>query len=243
MDEKDSIIRYLEQDRIKNLSMIYFLRNNPVIFSRRIGDSVVLKGTSDQDWIFISCSQPEELERILDSFKDDDRYFASLESWMLPYFKSRWKIEWILNANRYYLPDDISIEPPTGVTIRNLKASEAEYIYGYSEYQAYTSVDYLKMRIEQGLSAGIEENGQLLAWVLTHDDSAIGTLHVLECARRQGYASELTQYMIYEIRRLAIIPFVQIESKNNASIRLAQKLGFQFDREVSWLAGSKIKRR
>jgi 8-oxo-dGTP diphosphatase len=241
MIKKLEIEEYLNRDQIKNLSLIYFQQNNPVIYLKKTANSVVLKGSSDQNWIFISCYQPEELERILDSFKDDDRYFASLESWMLPCFKSRWEMEWILTASRYYLPDEISIEPPADIHLRKLRTAEAEYIYSHSEYQTYTSVDYLKTRIEKGLSAGIEENGQLLAWVLTHDDSAIGTLHVRESARRRGYASTLTQYMIFELRNRGIIPFVQIEPGNVASIKLAQKIGFRFDREVSWMALRKKK--
>jgi GNAT superfamily N-acetyltransferase len=150
-------------------------------------------------------------------------------------------MEWMLTANRYYLPDEVAIKPPSDVRIRRLRAVEAQYIYSHSDYKTYTSVDYLKMRIEQGLSAGIEDTGELLAWVLTHDDLAIGTLHVLENARRNGFATVLTNYMICELRKKGIIPFVQIVPENTASIRLAERLGFRFDREVSWMAVSKKK--
>jgi len=237
----NAIIKYLKKDLLKNISLIYFQQNNPVMYLKREGNSVVLKGTSDQDWIFISSDQPEELKIILDSFDPTEKYFASIESWMLPFFHSRWEMKWALTANRYYLPDEVTLEPPADIKIRKLKAAEAEYIYRYSEYQTYTSADYLKTRIERGLSAGIEENGQLLAWVLTHDDLAIGTLHVLESARRKGYATVLTNYMISELRKKGIIPFVQIVPDNTASIRLAERSGFRFDREVSWLAIRKKK--
>jgi len=236
MNEKIKVTKHLEQDKIRNLSLLYFMQNNPIIYIKKINSSVVLKGTSDQDWIFISSSQPEELEIILDSFNETDKYFASLESWMLPYFQSRWEMEWSLTANRYYLSDEVDISLRTDIKIRKLRPDEAKYIYGHSEYQTYTSVDYLKMRIEQGLSAGIEGNGELLAWVLTHDDLAIGTLHVLDSARRKGYATDLTLYLVSELRKRGIIPFVQIVPENTASIRLAEKIGFRFDREVSWLA-------
>jgi ribosomal protein S18 acetylase RimI-like enzyme len=237
----NDIIEFLNRNLLKNISLIYFQQNNPVIYLKRIGESVVLKGTSDQDWTFISSNRPEELEIILDSFKEDDRYFASIESWMLPYFQSRWKMEWSLKANRYYLPDEVVISSQADIQIRRLRLDEAEYIYRHSEYQTYTSVDYLKMRIERGLSAGIEESGQLEAWVLTHDDLAIGTLHVLESARRKGFATILTHYMISKLRKQRVIPFVQIVPENTASIRLAEKIGFRFDREVSWMAVRKTK--
>jgi len=241
MNEKHKITKHLEQERLRNISLLYFMQNNPVRYLKKINESVILKGTSDQDWIFISSNQPDELEIILDSFSETDKYFASLESWMLPYFQSRWEMEWSLTANRYYLPDEVVVSSPTAIQLRKLRPDEAEYIYRHSEYQTYTSVDYLKMRIEKGLSAGIEENGQLQAWVLTHDDLAIGTLHVLESARRKGFASILTQYMITELRKQRVIPFVQIVPENTSSIRLAEKIGFRFDREVSWLAIRKKK--
>jgi len=235
MDEKE-IITYLERDRIKNVSLLYFMQNNPVHYVKKIGDSVVLKGRSDQDWTFISCYQPTELVTILESLGRNDRYFASLESWMMPFFHSRFAIEWMLTTARYYLPEKVIVELPSHLPIRPLRAEEAAYIYEHSDYQSFTSVDYLKMRIENGPSAGIDQEGRLVAWILTHDDLAIGSLHVLESARRKGYAMLLTQYMIVKLRQQGIIPFVQIEPTNAASLKLVEKIGFRFDREVNWVA-------
>ena len=73
-----------------------------------------------------------------------------------------------------------------------------------------------------------------LAWAMTHDDSAIGFLHVLEAYRRQGFAYELTVYLIHQLRQQGKIPFVHIEETNLKSIHLAMKLGFRKDRRVHW---------
>ncbi len=236
MNDTVRIITFLEQDKIKNLSLLYFMENNPVLSIKKIGDSVIVKGRSDQDWIFISCYEPTELVTILERLERNDRYFASLESWMMPFFHSRFTIEWILTTARYYLPEEIIVELPSHLPIRPLRPEEAVYIYEHSHYQNYTSVDYLKMRIENGPSAGIDHEDRLVAWILTHDDLAIGSLHVLESARRKGYAMLLTQYMIGKLRQQGIIPFVQIKTTNTASLKLVEKIGFRFDREVNWLA-------
>nr|MBP7462397.1 GNAT family N-acetyltransferase [Candidatus Delongbacteria bacterium] len=120
-------------------------------------------------------------------------------------------------------------------SIRPLSQQDAAYLYENYLYQGVTSVDYIKDRIRYGPGAGIDQDGILVAWALTHDDSAIGMMHVLEPYRRRGYAYELTVWMIHRIRRLGRIPFVQIEEANIQSIQLALKLGFVPDRRVHWL--------
>ncbi len=160
---------------------------------------------------------------------------------MIPFFRSRFPIDWIFTAARYYLPDAITVELPPHLPIRPLRPEEADYLYRFSEYQSFTSIDYLKMRIEKGLSAGIDHEGRLVAWILTHDDLAIGSLHVLESERRKGYATLLTRYMVVKLRQQGVIPFAQIEPTNCASLKLVKKMGFQFDREVTWMAVKKIK--
>ncbi len=61
MNETALIIDQLKKDQIKNLSLLYFLQNNPVHYVKKIGDAIFLKGRSDQDWIYISCYTPSEL--------------------------------------------------------------------------------------------------------------------------------------------------------------------------------------
>ena len=76
---------------------------------------------------------------------------------------------------------------------------------------------------------------KLVAWGLTHDDGALGSLHVLDEYRKKGYGKEILISLIHQNRKLGKTSFAQIEEKNVKAINLAVRLGFLKDRRVSWI--------
>lgn len=118
--------------------------------------------------------------------------------------------------------------------IRNLKIEDATYIYNNYDYQEFTSIEYISERIENGIGLGIYKDNKLVAWIITHDDGAIGFLNVLKEYRRKGYGMELTVAMIKKLRELGEVPFVHIEMDNKKSMNLALQIGFTKDRIVNW---------
>lgn len=230
----DTIVSFLKQDEIKNMNMIYFLENNRIHSLERIGNSVLLRGESDQRWVYISSPDEQELHAVMKKLTKDDRYFAVIEDWMLPVLTNNKTLVWQLSTMKLVLPDHVTF-PPSRTPIVPLSVDDTQYLYEHSTYQHVTSAEYIRARIQKGLSAGIQELGQFVAWAMTHDDSAIGFLHVLDAYRRKGYAYDLTVYLIHKLRAQGRIPFVHIEETNIKSMNLAIKLGFRRDRRVHWL--------
>jgi 8-oxo-dGTP diphosphatase len=76
---------------------------------------------------------------------------------------------------------------------------------------------------------------RLVAWGLTHDDGALGSLHVLDEYRKKGYGKEILISLIHQNRKLGKISFAQIEEKNVKATNLIEQLGFVKDRKVSWV--------
>jgi 8-oxo-dGTP diphosphatase len=228
------IIAWLQQDEIKNMNMLYFMENNLVHHLERIGNSVILRGESDQRWVYISSPNEQELHAVVSTLTKDDRCFAVIEDWMLPPLTADKTLVWQLSTMKLVLPAHVTFPQISHAHIAPLSVNDAEYLYEHSLYQGVVSPAYIRDRIQQGVSAGIHKDGQLVAWAMTHDDSAIGFLHVIEAYRRQGLAHELTVYLIHQLRQQGKIPFVHIEETNLKSIRLAMKLGFRKDRRVHW---------
>lgn len=108
-------------------------------------------------------------------------------------------------------------------------------IYNNSHYKEYISIDYIEERIRNGIGAGIRKDGRLVAWALTHDDGAIGFLHVLEEYRRRGYAALILQVMAARLLAAGEMPFLHVEESNTASMDLAVKAGFRRDRRIHWI--------
>lgn len=233
-DSLATICTFLEQDMIKNMNMLYFAQNNPGSTFERIADSVVLRGVSDHPWVYISSPNKRELAVVVASLNENDRFFAVVEDWMLPMLTAGKTPLWQLSTLKLVLPQHVKVPLAASAHVSPLSVADAAYLHAHSSYQALTSPDYIRTRIQQGPSAGIYVEGKLLAWALTHDDAAIGFLHVLEAHRRKGYGYALTAYLINQLRERGQLPFVHIEEQNLKSLSLAKKLGFCEDRRVHW---------
>lgn len=228
------LIRELEKDYINNISIIEFVSDNPVVAIYQTGSSFLVKGISDQVWIYISSSIELELKALLKNIEANELHFASIEDWLIPIITEGREIDWQMSAVRYYLPADIKI-PQNQIPISPLSSDDAEFIIANSNYKEFLTIDYIIDRISKSFSAGIYENGKLAAWGLTHDDGALGSLHVVDEHRRKGYATEITISLIRQCREKGKIPYAQIVEENLPAINMVNNLGFVKDRRVTWL--------
>lgn len=232
-NQKDNLIEILSKDIYKNINMINFIENYPLTGFDKAGDSLLVKGKSDENWIYISSSSELELIQLLENLNVEDKYFAIIEEWMEPIIIKQRDLEWKLSCVKYILPENIKL-PKNKCEVTRLTKDDANYIYANYDYKNFSSPAYISERIVKDLSFGIMEDNKLVGWVLTHDDGSIGLLNVLPEYRRKGYGYELMLAITREARRLGHLPFLHIEEDNIKSTELALKLGFKQDRKVSW---------
>ena len=199
------------------------------------GGSLLVRGTSDHAWTYLLPNSEEGGAGLLDLLEASDEYVVGFDDWLLTALKERRAVEWILYCRKLAWPAGRLPEAPRH-SIRPLAAADAAYLQDHSDYGEYTSVPYIEDQIARGVGGGIEgPDGKLAAWALTHDDGAIGFLHVLEPYRRLGLAASLTSWMIGAVLARGEIPFVHIEPENAKSLSLALKTGF-VDAGVAWWA-------
>lgn len=232
--EKKDILVFLKKDIIKNINMVYFAEKNGIINAEKFGNTVIMRGYSDRVWTFISSHDKTELQSIVKKLTPDDVNFAVIEDWMKPIITANKKILWDFETTRLYLPESVDIDYIPDEEIVPLKTEDSEYIYLNSHFNEYTPISYTATCIENGTSAGIYKEGKLAAWAITHDDTAIGFLHVVDEYRQQGLAEKIMRFMIYKTREEGRVPFVHIEEANIPSMNLALKLGFVKDKSVHW---------
>lgn len=228
------IIHRLAEDPIRNMAVVGFFENYPLEKVFQVGDSFILLGKSDHLWAYVSSQNPDELTRLCEEYPISTKFFASVEEWMKPVIAKDSEVEWVLSTDRYLLPANHRIDPPSRMTC-TLEISFAEYIFNHSDYQAFTSVEYLRERISRGISAGIIENGTLAAWALTHDDNSLGCLHVLPEFRRKGLARDVMRSLIIQKREANKPVFLNVEPSNFSSLKLVTGMGFILDRRISWI--------
>ena len=235
MNSIDSVKYFLNKDRIKNSNIINFMINNTILYYKKKYNTILLIGKTDCRWVYISSSNETEYSEILDSLDTGEKYFAAVEDWMLPLIERNRTIKWQLSTMKYYLPDNVTINCSLKNNPQPLKQKETQYIFDNSKYQNYINRDYISNLIETGYSSGIYKDDKLVAWAMTHDDGAIGFIHVIEEYRRQGLAKEVVKHIILQLRRKKILSFMHIEEDNIKSTNMALKLGFIKDRIITWL--------
>jgi 8-oxo-dGTP diphosphatase len=233
-NELNCIISFLEEDKIKNLSITGFAKNNPVSNMWQAGNSIAIMGSSDKNWIYFSSDNEEEFRQLSRLIDPKVTSFGSLTGWMIPILSENKNTEWVLPTYNYYLPDDVNLNH-IKVMSRKLTPDDIPHILQHSLYKQYLSREYLKDRITRSYSAGIEMDGELAAWGLTHDDGALGSLHVTDNYRRHGFAKEIIKSLVEQCRDNDEIPFAQVEPGNIASAKLLEKFGFIKDRELTWM--------
>lgn len=251
-------IKLLCSDPVRNVNIIKFLKSYPAYSFDRVGESVLIRGTSDEDWVYISSGSEEEFGRLTEGLDEEDKCFAVLEDWMLPAVIHGREVSSRLTSMK--LVYDRTGFERSGREERNLWAQgvkpaieasgefhaadpevtdltipDAAVLYSNSDYKEYISVDYIEERILNGVGAGIRKDGRLVAWALTHDDGAIGFMHVLGEYRRKGYARRITEAMVSRLAAAGEVPFLHIKESNTASMELALKAGFRKDRRIHWI--------
>ena len=233
-EQHQLILEELKKDLLKNSSLLNFHEQNPITDLVKIGENIILRGVSDQNWVYISSPNEQALLEAVEQLNESDKCFAAIEDWMVPMITRQKEIKWKFPLIKVYLPDHVCLEPSKGINIKPLNDEDARHIFENSIYQEVTSESYILERIQKGISCGITIDDELVAWAITHDDSAIGMLHVMESHRQKGFAYEVVSFMISQLRNQGKIPFACIEETNFKSLNLVKKFGFVVDQKINW---------
>jgi 8-oxo-dGTP diphosphatase len=190
-------------------------------------------GRSDELWTYVCSNDSTELTELSAKFCLELDCFAAIEDWMLPIVSLGCKTYSLLTTIRFYYPPDVK-PPVVEIETASLTTKTVETIISNSSYADYISEAYIKERIQKGLSSGIYDGDKIVAWAVTHDDNAIGNLHVLPDYRHKGYAQAIVADLVSKLLSKGRMPVMNIEPDNNPSQALARNIGFMEDRNISW---------
>ncbi len=197
-------------------------------------DSALLFGTSDHLWVHLVGTSENDIASLLSEHHAKTPYYYSVEDWIIPLILEHGEEEWRMETLRYVLDPDVEL-PEAGCITQKLDLSFAEFVHDNSDYKDYTDLHYIHDRLSKDISAAIMIDGKPVAWGFTHDDGALGFLHVLPEHRKKGYARDISLALIAQKRKLKKPVFCNIVPGNTASINLTESQGFEFDRKVYWL--------
>ena len=211
-----------------------FFANYPVEQFYIKNESALILGTSDYLWAHLVGTSEADIAFLLSKYHAKTLYYYSVEEWMIPLIQKHGEIDWKMSTKRYILNDKLLKNAPR-LEVIPIDESYAAYIYQHSDYKDFTSIEYIEDRLARDISTGIIVDNKLIAWGFTHDDGALGFLHVLPEHRKKGYGMDIVRSLIRMRQDENKSVFCNIVPENTASIYLVNKLNFVFDRNVSWI--------
>lgn len=238
------ILDFLKADLIQNLNILGILENLPEasIYVDHLSEPtgvIVNHGYFN----YIYTANPNFMEMIVNDFlKDNDFFgFSGLEKTLADYLKQHMIVHWESPTDLYYLPKEnfkpelkSSNTKPTAVAIE-----DAETINFFYTYKDDNSLERIRQDILNRPSSAIYIDGEIVSWLLVHEDNSMGIMFTKEAHRGKGYAVDLTIDLIGKLLEKDRIPFLQIVEGNTMSPGLARKCGFEHFGHAIWFGGFK----
>lgn len=232
---KEKALEILNKDKFRNISLINLINDNNYKSLEQHGEFVLLRRNNKSSTLNISSGSEQSLNTLLKAIKKDDKHFSAIEDYLKEEIIKNKEIEYDNGGFKLCLPDDVKIPKVNNTEIRPLTKDDAVLVDSKWPYRGDESIEYVRSRIENGVGYGIDDNnGELVAWCLTHGDSSMGFMYVMEGYRNKGYAFDISLKVINHLREIGKIPFVHIIRGNTKSLNLAKKLGFYVVSEVNW---------
>lgn len=130
---KDKVLKLLEKDRPRNIGIINIIKNYPVKTIDIVGDSVLIRERSDEDWVYIGCRSKDEFLRLIEGLDDEDKCFTVYEDWMIPLIVDNRETEFCLSCVKLVYDETVPL-PPVMHDVVELTPADAPYVHENSRY-------------------------------------------------------------------------------------------------------------
>ena len=218
---KNEILKFLKQDYLNNLDLIYALEHGAKIkYYNQAG--IMLKFEDIYMLAFKDEKIAEQLLKQIDKCSmlaiHNDKYFNIINQ--------KWRLNKEIVAYQYgYLKKYVRIINNPIVEIKEIGR----------EYFEFIKEAYLLERIDANVFVGAFIEKQIVGFAGRHIEGTIGFVEVIKEYRRLGIAQALEQYLMQKLIAENEIIYLQVEVDNYPSMRLHEKLGYErSDDIITW---------
>jgi len=238
VEDREALRPLLFRDPIRNATVINRVFHNPeftLAFADQLPEpSAVLalkpsKAGDAPHQFALHARNALAAVRVLKAVPPGMSIFHVADELAFPTLKGRLRVGWWGEAIYYRLdPKDFR-----DVQAHEVQPLDPKFAAKVAKVWApeWPAEGYVRSRIEHGLNGTICEDGEPVAWYLTHletdDVVMLGFLHVLDAYRHRGYAKALSCALVKEIFAKGKAPCCHVYTDNEASIRLMEGLGFR----------------
>ena len=123
--------------------------------------------------------------------------------------------------------------PEAALTVETARREDLPLLI---EHYDLVSPEELEQLVERGSILLGYYQGTPVGFVGEHLEGSMGLLYVLPAFRRRGFGAALEKAFIARTMERGFIPFGQVETHNEASLRLQKRLGLRCsDRPMLWM--------
>ncbi len=237
---------WLYEDPVGNSHVIYRAYFDPerahILVDDPSNPQAVVVHHEERKRLALAARNTSGLAELLDALPLGEYHIASLDLDLIPAVEGAMRLDmedpvWLFRMEK----DDFR---PTEVCKTSPVTVDHAQMVAKLWWPAGEARDYVRSRIENGLSAGIYVDGDLVAWDMSHHETdkvvMLGFLHVKEPYRGRGYAKTVTSEMCRVVFDRRKIPACQVFEDNEVSLRLTESLGFRRVRQQAWGIGTKV---
>ena len=241
-----AIEEFLKTDLLINQNILGIIENLPEL-QIYVDNAKTPKGVFVQNGYmnYLYSKKENFIDEVANTFfKDGDYGFSAIEMEITEKMKGKYEVVWENPCTLYYLPKENLKLNEIKNQVQNVDIKDAEIINKYYQFRNSISIEAIKKDILNRPSSAIYVNGQIVCWVLMHNDNSMGIMYTKEEHRGKGYAMDVTTDLASKIIKSGKIPFLTIIKNNTMSPGLVKKCGFIKCGYVSWMGiivGNKIK--
>lgn len=224
--------------RVNNTRLVADIYRTDKIFSLKSTD-IIIPYLEDSTLTASDLEQFLSLEGLDDHRHPDELIFGgipqdqALSILNLPAYELVWQEPchlYIYDGPPYAVDAN---EPFQSLTIDTLKLSDVDTVFHY-----YTFPDdgpnYIRDIIENELTFCLRDSDVPVSWVVQREDGSMGIMYTLEAYRRRGLGHHLTKFLVNAILAKGETPYLHIHLHNQASVKLAESLGFKKVDVINW---------
>ena len=226
---KNEILKFLKQDYLNNLDLIYALEHGAKIkYYNQAGimlkfEDIYMLAFKDEKIAEQSLKQIDKCSMLA---IHNDKYFNIINQ--------KWRLNKEIVAYQYgYLKKYVRIINNPIVEIKEIGREYFEFIK--ENYSTPIEEAYLLERIDANVFLGEFIEKKIVGFAGRHIEGTIGFVEVIKEYRRLGIAQALEQYLMQKLIAENEIIYLQVEVDNYPSMRLHEKLGYErSDDIITW---------
>jgi tRNA (guanine37-N1)-methyltransferase len=219
-----NVFDILNRDHYLNYPLIYALEHGAELIAADRHGTAIYRYRPD----FMQLAGLNPLELVKDAPRPDLIFLCGSQSARA--VAAHFGLEEDYECYQLYYPhqtieSDLPLEP---ITLKDL-----DFVL---EHYHRLEPEEVEQAIQEERIFGLRDNDKLFAFIGLHEDHAMGMLHILPEYRRQGWGERLERALTAKVLAMGELPYGQVFTGNNASMRLQEKLGFvQCSDKVYWM--------